>query len=149
MSIWSPPILTPPVAMAVYAANGISQAGLWDTGLAAVKMGATGYIVPFMFVFGPSILMIGEWQTIGLTAGTAILGVICLSSGLFGYLQATGVVAANPVPRGLPSRRERGRPSTMPHWPCPRSWRIWASPWMAGRIPFPWRPWPSGPQLRP
>jgi site-specific recombinase XerD len=32
-------------------------------------------------------------------------------SGLFGYLQATGVVAANPVPRGLPSRREKLRPS--------------------------------------
>ena len=32
-------------------------------------------------------------------------------SGLFGYLQATGVVAANPVPRGLPSRREKVRPS--------------------------------------
>ncbi len=32
-------------------------------------------------------------------------------SGLFGYLQATGVVTANPVPRGLPSRRERVRPS--------------------------------------
>jgi integrase len=32
-------------------------------------------------------------------------------SGLFGYLQATGVVAVNPVPRGLPSRREKLRPS--------------------------------------
>ena len=32
-------------------------------------------------------------------------------SGLFGYLQATGVVAVSPVPRGLPSRRERVRPS--------------------------------------
>jgi TRAP transporter 4TM/12TM fusion protein len=77
--------ITPPVAMAVYAANGISQAGLWHTGLAAVKLGATGYIVPFMFVFGPSILMIGNWSTIALTAATSIVGVACLSGGLFGY----------------------------------------------------------------
>jgi site-specific recombinase XerD len=35
---------------------------------------------------------------------------LSMVSGLFGYLQATGVVAANPVPRGLPSRRERLRP---------------------------------------
>jgi len=83
--------ITPPVAMAVYAANGLSQAGLWDTGLAAVKLGATGYIVPFMFVFGPSVLLIGPWSTIGLTAATSILGVICLSGGMFGYL----VVAAS------------------------------------------------------
>ncbi len=80
--------ITPPVAMAVYAANGLSQAGLWDTGLAAVKLGATGYIVPFMFVFGPSILLIGAWPTIALTAATSVLGVICLSGGLFGYLVA-------------------------------------------------------------
>ncbi len=80
--------ITPPVALAVYAANGLSNAGLWETGIAALKLGATGYIVPFMFVFGPSLLMIGEPFTIFTTAVTAILGVICLSAGLAGYLLA-------------------------------------------------------------
>ncbi len=80
--------ITPPVAMAVYAANGISRAGLWDSGLMAVRLGATGYIVPFMFVFGPSLLLIGDWQTISLTALTAVVGVVCLAGGLIGYLLA-------------------------------------------------------------
>jgi len=80
--------ITPPVALAVYAANGLSNAGLWETGLAALKLGATGYIVPFMFVFGPSLLMIGEPLWIATTAVTAILGVVCLSAGLAGYLMA-------------------------------------------------------------
>ncbi|MEK9661440.1 MAG: TRAP transporter permease [Alphaproteobacteria bacterium] len=80
--------ITPPVALAVYAANGISGAGLWNTGVAALKLGATGYIVPFMFVFGPSLLLIGEPGTVVLTAATALIGVTCLASGLGGYLVA-------------------------------------------------------------
>lgn len=78
--------ITPPVAMAVYAANGISRAGLWDSGLAALKLGATGYIVPYMFVFGPSLLLVGEWSTVATTAVTAVTGVICLAAGLSGFL---------------------------------------------------------------
>lgn len=80
--------ITPPVAMAVYAANGISGASLWESGIAALKLGATGYIVPFMFVFGPSLLMIGTWPSILLTVLTACLGVVCLAAGLAGYLTA-------------------------------------------------------------
>ena len=56
--------ITPPVALAVYAANSLSGGRLWETGIAAVKLGATGYIIPFMFVFGPSLLMIGSWDRI-------------------------------------------------------------------------------------
>ena len=77
--------ITPPVALAVYAANSISQGGLWETGVAALKLGATGYIIPFMFVFGPSLLMIGSWDTILLTTITAILGVIALAASLHSF----------------------------------------------------------------
>jgi TRAP-type uncharacterized transport system fused permease subunit len=66
----------------VYAAKGISGASLWDTGLASPKLRATGYLVPF--VFGPSLLLIGE----PLTAITALIGVTSLASGLGGYLVA-------------------------------------------------------------
>ena len=78
--------ITPPVALAVYAANGISRAGLWESSLAALRLGATGFIIPFMFVFGPSLLMIGPPLTIATTAVTAIIGVTCLSAGLSGFL---------------------------------------------------------------
>ncbi|WP_420392282.1 TRAP transporter permease [Acuticoccus sp.] len=85
--------ITPPVALAVYAANGISRGGLWDTGYAALKLGATGYIIPFMFVFGPSILLIGTWPRITTTLITALVGVVCLAGGMTGYfLRRAGVV---------------------------------------------------------
>jgi TRAP transporter 4TM/12TM fusion protein len=77
--------ITPPVALAVYAANGISGARLWESSLAALRLGATGYIVPFMFVFGPSLLMIGAPEAIVLSAASATLGVTCLAGGLAGY----------------------------------------------------------------
>ncbi len=78
--------ITPPVALAVYAANGISRANLWDSSLAALRLGATGYIIPFMFVFGPSLLFIGSTGRIVQTAFTAVVGVVCLAAGLSGYL---------------------------------------------------------------
>ncbi len=78
--------ITPPVALAVYAANSLSGGGLWQTGIASLKLGATGYIIPFMFVFGPSLLMIGSWGRILLTAATAVVGVIALAASLHGFL---------------------------------------------------------------
>ena len=77
--------ITPPVAMAVYAANGISRAGLMESSWAAVKLGLTGYIIPFMFIFGPSLLLMGDWWRIALTALTATIGVTCLAAGLHRY----------------------------------------------------------------
>ena len=79
-------VITPPVAISLYAANSLSGAGLWESGIAAVKLAATGYIIPFMFVFGPPLLLIGSWGNIAWTAVTALIGVICLASSLHGYL---------------------------------------------------------------
>ncbi len=78
--------ITPPVALAVYAANGISRADLWESSVAALRLGATGFIIPFMFVFGPALLLIGSPQEILLATLTAGAGVTCLAAGLFGYL---------------------------------------------------------------
>jgi TRAP-type uncharacterized transport system fused permease subunit len=78
--------ITPPVALAVYAAAGLAKANLWQSGWTAVRVGAAGFIVPFMFVFEPSLLMIGDWQEIAHSFVTASIGTICLASGLFGYL---------------------------------------------------------------
>jgi TRAP transporter 4TM/12TM fusion protein len=80
--------ITPPVALAVYAAAGLAKSDLWATGLAAVKIGAAGFIVPFMFVYEPALLLIGEWQDIALACLTATAGCLLLSAGLHGYLLA-------------------------------------------------------------
>ena len=78
--------ITPPVALAVYAAAGLAKANLWETGWVAVRVGAAGFVVPFMFVFEPSLLMIGDWTVILHSFVTATIGTICLAAGLFGYL---------------------------------------------------------------
>ena len=77
--------ITPPVALAVFAAASLAKADLWESGWAAVRIGAAGFIVPFMFVFEPSLLMIGAWHDILHSFITATIGTICLAGGLFGY----------------------------------------------------------------
>jgi TRAP transporter 4TM/12TM fusion protein len=77
--------ITPPVALAVFAAAGLAKADLWASGLAAVKIGFAGFIVPFMFVYEPALLMIGDWPTILSSCITASIGVVLFAGGLHGY----------------------------------------------------------------
>ena len=78
--------ITPPVALAVFAAASLAGADLWKAGWAAVKIGAAGFIVPFMFVYQPAILMIGDWSDILQATFTASTGCLLLAAGLHGYL---------------------------------------------------------------
>jgi TRAP transporter 4TM/12TM fusion protein len=80
--------ITPPVALAVFAAAGLAKSDLWASGWAAVKIGAAGFIVPFMFVFQPALLMIGDWPTILWSSVTASGGVVLFAAGLHGFLIA-------------------------------------------------------------
>lgn len=77
--------ITPPVALAVFAAAGIARADIWKTGLAAVRIAATSFIVPFMFVYEPALLMIGDWPTILWSSLTAFIGVMMFAAALHGY----------------------------------------------------------------
>jgi TRAP transporter 4TM/12TM fusion protein len=83
--------ITPPVALAVYAAAGIAKADLWKSGLAAVKIGAAGFIVPFMVIYEPALLMIGSWPVIVGAFATAACGILLFAAGLHGYF----ITAAN------------------------------------------------------
>jgi TRAP-type uncharacterized transport system fused permease subunit len=78
--------ITPPVALAVYAAAGLAKSDLWMSGWAAVRIGAAGFIVPFMFVYEPALLMIGDWPNIIWASLTAGVGVMIFAAGLHGYL---------------------------------------------------------------
>jgi TRAP transporter 4TM/12TM fusion protein len=77
--------ITPPVALAVFAAAGLAKADLWSSGLAAVKIGFAGFIIPFMFVYEPALLMIGDWPKIIQAFVTASFGVAMFAGGLHGY----------------------------------------------------------------
>jgi TRAP transporter 4TM/12TM fusion protein len=78
--------ITPPVALAVFAAAGLAKSDLWSTGWQAMRIAAATYIVPFMFIYEPSIMMIGDWFTIVTSTVSAIIGIMCLAAGLQGYL---------------------------------------------------------------
>lgn len=78
--------ITPPVALAAFAATGISGGEPIRTGLNASKLAIAAYIIPYMFVLQPQLLMIDTtflevlWIII-----TAIIGMIAIGSGLIGY----------------------------------------------------------------
>ncbi|HKU85467.1 MAG TPA: TRAP transporter permease [Casimicrobiaceae bacterium] len=79
--------ITPPVALAVFAAAGLAKTDLWQSGWEAVRVAAPAYIVPFMFVYEPSLLTIGDPVTVVTSALSASIGVMCLAAGLMGWLR--------------------------------------------------------------
>ncbi|MGI6128931.1 MAG: TRAP transporter permease [bacterium] len=78
--------LTPPVALASYAAAGIARSDPMKTGFAGFRLGIAAYIVPFMFVYGPSLLLIGAPGEIVTTAISSALGVFALAACSVGWL---------------------------------------------------------------
>jgi TRAP-type uncharacterized transport system fused permease subunit len=79
-------MITPPVCMASYAAASIGKTDPVKTGWEAMRLCAIAYVVPFLFVFSPSLLLIGFWYEIVLSVITAIIGAILLGVGIVGYL---------------------------------------------------------------
>lgn len=77
--------ITPPVALASYAAAGISGANPMETSVASFKIGIAAFIVPFMFFYNGAILMDGTWFEVIRAAVTATFGVFLLSSGVQGW----------------------------------------------------------------
>ena len=78
--------LTPPVALAVFAACGISGGTLWKTGGQAMKLAAAGLIVPFVFVYNNELLLMGSPGMIAFSIVTALLGCMVLSLATTGWL---------------------------------------------------------------
>ena len=77
--------VTPPVSLAAFAAAGIAGAPPIRTAFAAAALAGAGFIVPFMFVYGPELLLIGEAPGIVHAAITATIGVILLAAGAIGF----------------------------------------------------------------
>lgn len=78
--------ITPPVAVAAFAAAGIAGASPNEIGYRAVRLGIVAFIVPFIFVYQPELLLIGEPLAVILAVLTAAIGVISLAAGLEGWL---------------------------------------------------------------
>ncbi|MGV3493579.1 MAG: TRAP transporter permease, partial [Ramlibacter sp.] len=78
--------ITPPVALAVFAAAGLAKADMWQSGWEAMRIAAPAYLVPFMFVYEPALLLVGDWSTAALAFVSACIGVMCFASAQQGYL---------------------------------------------------------------
>ncbi|MFC1907349.1 TRAP transporter permease [Chloroflexota bacterium] len=77
--------ITPPVALAAWVAAGIADANPWKTGWQAVRLGIVIYIIPFMFVMNPALLLQGEVTEILWVVVTAITGTAALAAAIAGY----------------------------------------------------------------
>jgi len=79
--------LTPPAALAAYAGAGIAGSNPLKTGLTAVKLAIAGFVVPFVFAYSPSLLLIDTTVSqVILITGSSILGVFALAAAVLGYL---------------------------------------------------------------
>jgi TRAP transporter 4TM/12TM fusion protein len=87
--------ITPPVALASYAAAGISGANPMETSVTSFKIGLAAFIVPFMFFYNAALLLDGSWPEVIRAGATATIGVWLLSAGVQGWI--AGMRAAWPV----------------------------------------------------
>jgi TRAP transporter 4TM/12TM fusion protein len=78
--------ITPPVAIASYAAAAVAGSDPWRTSWVAFRLGLSIFIIPYMFVFGPQLLGMGEPLEIALAMVTASLGIFALSVAIIGWL---------------------------------------------------------------
>jgi TRAP transporter 4TM/12TM fusion protein len=86
-------MITPPVCIASYAAASIGKTDPIRTGWEGMRLCTIAYVVPFLFVFSPSLLLIGHWYEVALSIITAVIGSILLGIGLVGYLfRPVGIV---------------------------------------------------------
>lgn len=89
--------ITPPVALASYAAAGISGANPMETSVTSFRIGISAFIVPFMFFYNSTLLMDGTAFEIIRAFITAIAGVYLLSSGMQGWFIERPVVWFNRI----------------------------------------------------
>ena len=93
-------MVTPPVALAAYAASSIANTRIMPTAVAAFRYALVGFTLPYMFIYRPELLLLnaaGEpagWLQVLLPVGMATLGVTCFAAGIAGQLR-------NPLGLGL------------------------------------------------
>ncbi len=79
--------ITPPVSLAAFAAAGLARGNPFWTGINAVKLAIAAFIIPYIFVIHPQLLLI-DYHPFSLTFAviTSLLGMMAISAGLMAYL---------------------------------------------------------------
>lgn len=86
-------MVTPPVALAGYASASIAEAPIMKTSFAAFRFSLVGFLLPFIFVYRPALLLMGEngapvtLLAVVWASGAALLGIVALSMGITGYFR--------------------------------------------------------------
>jgi TRAP transporter 4TM/12TM fusion protein len=79
-------MITPPVAISAYVAASVAGAELFSTGFTAFMLAMPIYVVPYMFVYGPSLLGIGSMGEVLYTLITAGIGVWAFAAAIQGWI---------------------------------------------------------------
>lgn len=85
-------MITPPVALAAYAAAAISESDLWETGLVAFKLALPGFLIPYVFVYHNGLLLRGSFIEIIWVTVTTIIGIVALAGATTGYFLRTATI---------------------------------------------------------
>ena len=79
--------VTPPVSLAAYAAAGVAGSPPLRTAWTAMALASAGFLVPFMFVYAPALILDGTAGAIVITTLTALIGVVALAGAVIGYVR--------------------------------------------------------------
>ena len=77
--------ITPPVCLAVYVACALAKSSLWQTGFEAVKKACMNFILPWLFIYDPLLLLNGSPVKILIRCALIVIGIISFQGGLVGY----------------------------------------------------------------
>jgi TRAP transporter 4TM/12TM fusion protein len=78
--------ITPPVALAAFAAAAIAGSKPFPTGFESMRLAAVAYLVPFFFVYSPVLIWKGSWVEIVMATVTATFGTLALGSAMMGFM---------------------------------------------------------------
>jgi TRAP-type uncharacterized transport system fused permease subunit len=84
--------ITPPIAMAAFPAAVLAKTSPMKVACSAARMGAGKYILPFLFVLDPALLLIGTPTQIVTAVVTTLFGMFIISASLEGYMLGLGVL---------------------------------------------------------
>lgn len=84
--------ITPPIAMAAFPAAIIAKTSPMKVGVHAARLGGCKYLLPFLFVLDPGLLLIGKPSAILFSFVTTMFGIFILGAALEGYMQGLGML---------------------------------------------------------
>lgn len=79
-------VITPPAGAAFFVAAALAGASPMKVGFTAMRLAIAGFIIPFFFVYQPSLLMVGSWKEILIEVSTSIIGIAALAVAVEGWL---------------------------------------------------------------